>query len=108
MNYLFLVVLAFAGGTSHAQQAVDAGARAPAVEYRSAFEPYRPFAGEALRDWRKANEEVGGAGGHAGHKPGQGQGAQTSKPRPGEPQSSVGPAEKGGHAAGHRGHGAHK
>ena len=66
----------------------DPRAKAPAVEYRSAFEGYRPYAEAELRDWRKSNEEVGAAGGHAGHKPGQGAGAQTSKPQPATPNTS--------------------
>ena len=55
------------------------------VEYRSAFADYKPFADQELADWRKANDEVGAAGGHAAHKPGQGPGQQTSKPEPGKP-----------------------
>ena len=71
----------------------DPRAKAPPLEYRSAFEGYRPFAEQELRDWRKANDEVRQAGGHAGHKRGQ----PTSKPQPGSPDAS-----------GHQGHGAHK
>lgn len=48
----------------------DAQAKVPPVMYRSAFEGYRAFADQELADWRRANEEVGAAGGHAGHKPG--------------------------------------
>jgi hypothetical protein len=61
----------------------DAQAKVPPVAYHSAFEGYRPFADQELADWRRANEEVGAAGGHAGHKPGQGPGQATSKPQPG-------------------------
>lgn len=47
----------------------DAQAKVPPLEYRSAFDGYRAFADEELADWRKANDEVGAAGGHAGrHK----------------------------------------
>ena len=46
---------------------LDAGAKVPPVEFRSAFQDYQPFADPELRDWRRANEEVGAAGGHAGH-----------------------------------------
>lgn len=67
-------------------------AKVPAPVYRSTFEGYRAFADEELRDWRKSNEEVGAAGGQAGHQPGQGAGAQSSKPQPGTPQSSGRPA----------------
>ena len=44
----------------------DPKAPAPAVTYRSAFEGYRPYAEQELVPWRKANEEVGAAGGHTG------------------------------------------
>jgi len=73
---------------------LDAKAPAPQAEYRSAFEGYRPFADQDLRDWRKANDEVGAAGGHAGQRPGQGPGEPTSKPQAGKPQSSGGPARQ--------------
>ena len=66
----------------------DAKAKAPPVEFRSAFEGYRSYAEQDLRDWRKSNEEVGAAGGHAGHRPGQGPGQPTSKPQAGKPESS--------------------
>ncbi len=69
-------------------------AKVPPVEFRSAFEGYRPYADRELRDWRKSNEEVGAAGGHAGERPGQGPGSETSKPQPGKPESSGG---HGGH-----------
>lgn len=72
----------------------DSRAKVPAVEFRTAFEGYRPFAEEEQQDWRKANEEVGAAGGHAGLRPGQGPGQQTSKPQPGKPEASGG---HGGH-----------
>jgi hypothetical protein len=63
---------------------LDAQAKVPAVEYRSAFEHYLPFKEEELEDWRGANDEVGTAGGHAGHRPGEEAGQPTSKPQPGE------------------------
>ena len=59
----------------------DPKAKAPPVEFRSAFEGYRPYAEPDLRDWRKSNEEVGAAGGQA-------------KPQPGKPETSGG---HGGH-----------
>ena len=46
----------------------ESGAKVPPVEFRTAFEGYRPFAEQEMQDWRKANEEVGAAGGHGGHK----------------------------------------
>ena len=70
----------------------DPKAKVPPIEYRSAFEGYRPFSDQEAADWRKANEEVGAAGGHAGHRPGQGPGRPTSKPQPGQPDK-----EHGGH-----------
>jgi hypothetical protein len=69
------------------QNAIDPQAKVPPVEFQSAFKGYRPFADEELGDWRKANEEVGAAGGHGGHRPGQGSGQQTSKPQPGKPET---------------------
>jgi hypothetical protein len=63
---------------------LDSQAKVPAVEYRSAFDSYRPFKEEELRDWRGANDDVGAAGGDAGHRPGHGAGQSTSKPQPGE------------------------
>jgi hypothetical protein len=73
----------------------DPGASVPPVEFRSAFEGYRPYAEQDLRDWRKSNEEVGAAGGQGGHRPGQGPGTQTSKPQPGKPESSGGQGHEG-------------
>jgi hypothetical protein len=72
----------------------DPKAKVPPVEFRSALEGYRPYADADLRDWRRSNEEVGAAGGHAGHRPGQGSGAETSKSQPGKPETSGG---HGGH-----------
>lgn len=109
---IFLALAALTAGAAAAQSdgrasPLDPQAKVPAAEYRSAFEGYRGFADQDLRDWRKANEEVGAAGGHAGHRPGQGPGTQSSKPQPGKPESSGGPAEKPG-ASGHGAHGGHK
>lgn len=109
-HLVLLFALAFAGpvkGREPEPSPLDPVAKVPAVSFSSAFEGYLPFAEGELRDWRTANEEVGAAGGHAGHRPGQGPGQRTSKPQPGTPQSSGGPAEKGGMApkdGGHRGH----
>jgi len=46
----------------------DSLAKVPAVEFRTAFDGYRPFAEEEQKDWRKANDEVGAAGAHGGRK----------------------------------------
>ena len=44
----------------------DPKAKAPPVEYRSAFEGYRPHAEPEIAPWRALNEEVGRVGGHLG------------------------------------------
>jgi len=80
----------------------------PPVEFRSAFDGYRPYADPDLRDWRRSNEEVGAAGGHAGRRSGQGAGNESSKPQPGNPERSSAPAEKSEGAPAHQGHGGHK
>jgi len=93
-----LVVAFLAAGCATQEErrpsAVEHTASVRPVEFRSAFEGYRSFADQELQDWRKANEEVGAAGGHAGNRPGQGPGQRTSKPEPGKPDS----------AGGHEGH----
>jgi len=100
MRIIVFAVPAFLfAGPAASQDAVrpnplDPQAKVPAVEFRSAFEGYRPFVEQERRDWREANEEVGAAGGYVGHRPGQGAGAQTPKPQPGKPESSGGAAEK--------------
>ena len=85
---VFAVPALLFAGAAAAQDAgrtnpLDPQAKAPPVEFRSAFDGYRPFVEQERRDWREANEEVGAAGGHAGHRPGQGAGA-VEKPQ-GEP-----------------------
>jgi len=90
---LAVPALLFAGAAAAQQNGRpdprDPRAEAPSVEYRSALEGYRPYAEPELRDWRKSNDEVGAAGGHAGHRPGRGEGAQTSKPQPGKPHGDL-------------------
>jgi hypothetical protein len=59
---LFLPALVIAGAVA-AQNAQrpnpnDPKAKVPPIEYRSAFEGYRPFTEQEASDWRKANEEV--------------------------------------------------
>lgn len=93
-NFLVVPALLLAGaaaaqGDGRANP-TDPRAKAPPVEFRTAFEGYRPFAEQELQDWRKANDAVGAASGHAGHRSGQAPGQQTSKPQPGH--------------QGHRGH----
>lgn len=58
-------------GTPAAKSEKRPAAKAPPPRttgaYRSPFADYRPFvADEPLKDWRRANEEVHEAGGHAG------------------------------------------
>lgn len=99
-------IAAAAGAQGDARRnPLDPRVAVPAVEYRSVLEGYQPFAEPELANWRKSNDEVGSAGGHAGHKPGQGAGQATSKPQPGKPESAGGAAEKPGSRPGH---GAHK
>ena len=91
-SILFLLAVC-AAGTVAAQEGLrdprDPKAQAPRVEYRSSFEGYRRFAADQdLANWRRANEEVGAAGGHSGHRPGQGPGRETAKPQPGKPEPS--------------------
>ena len=91
MRSIFLAVpaLLFAGAAAAQQDGRpdpgDQRGKAPPVEYRSVLEGYRSYAEPELRDWRKSNEEVGAAGGHAGQRPGQPERPQTSKPQPGKP-----------------------
>ena len=105
MRILLCVVPALlAAGPAAAQNAsrpnpLDAAAKAPPLEFRSAFEGYRPYAEPQAFDWRGANDAVRDAGGHAGQ--------QSSKPQPASPEASGGAAEKPG-AGTHQGHGAHK
>lgn len=66
MQKTFLVVPALLLASCAASQnpgrpdVTDSRVKVPAVEFRTAFDGYRPFAEEELKDWRKANEDVGG------------------------------------------------
>ena len=81
MRTLLVMAAAIAFAAAAAAQSdgrrnpADPHAKAPATEFRSAFEGYRPFAEQERRDWRKSNEEVGAA-------------QHTSKPQPGKPETS--------------------
>jgi hypothetical protein len=72
MRFFLAALPLVAGCASPAPQTAHApdyaAAKAPPVEYRSAFEGYRAFKDEELADWRNANEDVGAAGGHAGQR----------------------------------------
>jgi hypothetical protein len=89
---VFAVPALLFAGSAAAQDAgrtnpLDPQAKVPPVEFRSAFEGFRPFVEQERRDWREANEEVGAAGGHAGLRR-QGTAEQSSKPQPGKAQRS--------------------
>ena len=62
--------LALVAGAAVAQEKrpdpKDPKAKAPPVEYRSAFEGYRRHAEPELAPWRAVNEEVERVGGHVG------------------------------------------
>lgn len=74
---------------------MDPKAPTPAVPYQSVFEDYRPYAEPALVPWRRANEEVGTAGGHIGLlKSRQGSGEKSSGAR--DPSDAKSPVD-GGH-----------
>jgi len=66
----FALAVATAGATAAAEQRWpdprDPKAKAPPVEYHSAFEGYKPYAEPELAPWRGVNDEVRRAGGHAG------------------------------------------
>lgn len=90
---MLFALAALTAGSAAAQERrdpADAKAKAPAVEYRSAFESYRPYTEPELASWRAVNEEVRKAGGHIGLMRGQGQ----EKP-PAEPAAK--PPAHGGH-----------
>ena len=111
MRFFIVVVpaLLFAGlavAQEGRRDALDPNAKVPPLEYRSAFEGYRPFTDQELANWRRSNEEVGAAGGHAG-KPGQETGQQSSKPQPRNAESPGRAAEKPETPV-HGGHGGHK
>jgi hypothetical protein len=79
---------------------MDAQARVPAVEYRSAFENYQPYRDSPVANWRRSNEEVRAIGGHAGHsaKPGG-----TSSPV-GKPETEATSPAEAPKSGGHGGH----
>lgn len=90
---LALLVAGYAAAQEGRRNPLDPAAKVLPVEYRSAFEGYRPYTEQEIANWRRSNEEVGAAGGHAGLLRGRGTGGQTSKPQPGAPENS------GGHRA---------
>ncbi len=82
MHKRFLIALtAMAAGAAAAQggrtDPAEPKVKVAPLEYRSAFEGYRPYAEEKPAPWRDANEAVKGNGGHAGHSP-----KPPAKPKP--------------------------
>jgi len=66
---MLFALAAVTAGSAAAQarpDPADARAKAPPVEYRSAFEGYRPYTEPELAPWRAVNEEVRQVGGHLG------------------------------------------
>ena len=59
---IVIALAALAAGASAQERErpnpTDPRAKVPAVEYRSAFEDYRPFAEQKPAPWRESNEEV--------------------------------------------------
>lgn len=63
---MLFALAAAAAGTAVAQATARPDptapqAKVPPVEYRSAFEGYRPFAEEKVAPWRESNDAVKGA-----------------------------------------------
>ena len=58
-----LIAGAAAAAPEHRPTPLDSLAKAPPVQFRSAFDGYRPFADQELVDWRKANDGVRAAAG---------------------------------------------
>jgi len=72
-KYLLLLLPAAIAGTGCAQSAAGPdlavpAAKAPALEYRSAFEGYQAFTDDKLVPWRDANDAVKEGGDHGGHR----------------------------------------
>lgn len=107
MKTLVVVLPLLIAGSAAAQTAapgnppspLDARAKVPAPEFRSAFEGYKAYVEQEPADWRRANDEVGRVGGHAGL-----QKSEPPKPAPAKAESSGSAAEKGRGAAMHHGH----
>lgn len=63
-RFLLVAAVAAAGADAAAQPGATAG---QPIQYRSAFDGYRPWSAQPPRNWREVNDEVGRLGGHAGH-----------------------------------------
>ena len=91
---IFITLAAFAAGTAAAQETrrldpTDPRAKVPGVEYRSAFEGYRPFTDDKVAPWRESNEAVKNGGAYQGH--------QAQPPAPPKPDAK--PPAGGEHGA---------
>ena len=69
---IFIALAALAAGIAAAEETrrpdpADPRAKVPAVEYRSAFAGYRPFAEEKVAPWKESNEAVKDGDEHGGH-----------------------------------------
>lgn len=62
--------------------AADPAAPVPALRYESAFTGYKRLTDDKPAEWRRANDEAGRLGGHAGHVPG------SVPPRPAAPSAA--------------------
>ncbi len=105
--------------TSHAQSEsvgqrpdpADSRASVPAVQYRSAFDGYRPLGDESIASWKNANEQVGRNGGWRAYarEAAQPDAAKPTPARPDAPSSAPasatdGEGGMGGHSMRHGGH----
>ena len=91
---IFIALAALAAGRAAAEELrrpdpVEPRAEVPAVEYRSAFAGYRPFAEEKVAPWRDSNEAVKDGEEHASHA--------ATPPAPAEPAKPPAIDKHGGH-----------
>lgn len=95
----FSIVATQAPAAESRLHAADPVAPAAMLEYRSAFADYRKPQFEAKTEWRRANDAVREAGGHAGA-------LQDGADRP-APDHDHAPKAGSGHG-GHHGHAGHR
>ena len=91
---IFIALAALAAGAAAAQERerpdpTDPRAKVPGVEYRSAFDGYRPLAEEKVAPWRESNEAVKSSGGDEGRAS-----QPAEKPKPAAKPAA---GEHGGH-----------
>ena len=92
---IFIALAALAAGTAVAEEVrqldpTDPRAKVPGVEYRSAFDGFRPLAEDKVAPWRESNEAVKEGAEPEGHAP-----QSSPKPKPAA-KPRAGP-EHGGH-----------